>query len=188
MIGFKDKIVINDHFYHEKTTMEKRLLLLGILLSHDVHGYELAELFKHSVGIPIEIKKPNAYRLLGALEKDGLITHTEEQVGNRPTRRVYSITEAGKKEFMRLLRANIATYAEPEFPAMVGIDFASFLPAEEAVELLKTRLARVTEKAQAFDAIPAEIFEAHPTTAYLKDFYSQEVNWLKEFIVRLENK
>lgn len=168
--------------------MEKKLLLLGILISHDVHGYELSEMLKDNPGISIEMKKPNTYRLLGALEKDGLITYTEEQDGNRPVKRVYSITEAGKKEFEKLLKENIANYAEPEFPSMVGIDFISLLPTKEAVELLNTRLATVTEKVQAFDALSEEIFKAHPTTAYLKAFYSQEINWLKEFINQLEKE
>jgi len=168
--------------------MEKKLLLLGILLSHDVHGYELNEILKNSPGIPIELKKPNTYRLLSALEKDGLIAYTEEQAGNRPVRRVYSITQAGKKEFERLLKENIANYAEPEFPSMVGIDFISLLPATEAVELLKTRLTIVDKKVQAFESIGTEILEAHPTTAYLKAFYIQEINWLREFINQLEKQ
>ncbi len=168
--------------------MEKKLLLLGILLSHDVHGYELNEMLQHNLGIPIEMKKSNAYRLLGVLEKDGLITHTKEQAGNRPMRRVYSITEAGEKKFKRLLRENIAAYAEPEFPSMVGIDLISLLPTEEAIELLYERLEIIEKKVDAFTELPAEILEAHPTTAYLKRFYTQEVAWLKEFISHLEKQ
>ena len=168
--------------------MEKELLLLGILLSHDVHGYELSEMLKHNLGTPIAMKKSNAYRLLNAMEKDGLITHTEEQAGNRPVRRVYSITEAGEKEFKRLLKANIAAYTEPEFPSMVGIDFISLLPNGEAIQLLKERLEIVGKKAQAFAELPEEIMGAHPTTIYLKRFYVQEVEWLREFISHLENQ
>jgi DNA-binding PadR family transcriptional regulator len=112
--------------------MNKKLLLLGILLSHDMHGYELSEILKF-IGIPIEMKKSNAYRLLGVLEEDELITFTNEQVGNRPVRRVYSITEKGKEEFQRLLRENLAAYTEPDFPSLIGIDFIHLLPAEEAV-------------------------------------------------------
>ncbi len=168
--------------------MEKKLLLLGILSSHDMHGYEISEIFKHNIGMPIEMKKSNAYRLLNALEKDGLITHTEDQVGNRPIRRVYSITEAGEKELKRFLRANIATYAEPDFPSMVGIDLISLLPSEETIELLTERLEIIEKKVDAFTELPAEILEAHPTTAYLKAFYLQEVNWLREFIEELREQ
>ena len=168
--------------------MEKELLLLGILLSHAVHGYGLNEMLKHNLGTPIAMKKSNAYRLLNAMEKDGLITHTEEQAGNRPLRRVYSITEAGEKEFKRLLQANIATYAEPEFPSMVGIDFISLLPKEEAIQLLEKRLEIVEKKAQDFAELSEEITEAHPTSTYLKSFYEQEVEWLREFISHLENQ
>lgn len=168
--------------------MEKKLLLLGVLLSHDVHGYELSEMLKDNPSIAIEMKKPNTYRLLNALEKDGLITHTEEQVGNRPTRRVYSITAAGKEEFRRLLTASIAAYEEPQFPAMVGFDFISLLPTRETIELLNQRLEIIEGKVQTFEDLPAEILDAHPTSAYLKNFYEKEVSWLKEFISQLETQ
>ena len=168
--------------------MEKELLLLGILLSHNVHGYELSEMLKHNLGTPIAMKKSNAYRLLNAMEKDGLITHTEAKAGNRPVRRVYSISGAGEKAFKKLLRENIAAYAEPEFPSMVGIDLISLLPNDEAIQLLKERLEIIERKEQAFAELPEEIMGAHPTAAYLKRFYTQEVVWLREFISHLENK
>ena len=165
--------------------MNKKLLLLGILLSHDMHGYELSEILKY-IGIPIEMKKSNAYRLLGVLEKDELITFTNEQVGNRPVRRVYSITEKGEKEFQRLLRENLAAYTEPDFPSLIGIDFIHLLPAEEAVALLEKRLKLVEAKKKAFEALPKETVEEHKATPYLKAFYAQEIAWLKEFIDHLK--
>ena len=115
--------------------MEKRLLLLGLLLSHGMHGYQLNEVLQHNPGIPIALKKSNAYKLLNDMETDGWVTHQKEQAGNRPPRRVYSVTKEGEAAFYRLLRKNLSTNPTPEFPGAVGLDFVYALPAEEVVAL-----------------------------------------------------
>ena len=74
------------------------------------------------------------------MEKDGWVTHIQEQEGNRPQRRVYSVTEDGEAAFYRLLRENLSTHPSPEFPGVVGLDFLYMLPSEEAVSLLEKRL------------------------------------------------
>ena len=66
--------------------MEKKLLILGLLLSHGMHGYQLNEMLEHNPGTPISLKKSNAYKLLDDMEKDGWVTHTLEKEGNRPQR------------------------------------------------------------------------------------------------------
>ena len=125
--------------------MEKKILLLGLLLSHDMHGYQLNEILQHNPGTPISLKKSNAYKLLNDMEKDGWVTHTQEQVGNRPQRRVYRVTEEGEAAFFHLLRENLASQPSPEFPGVVGLDFLYLLPTDEATALLETRLHLVEE-------------------------------------------
>ena len=49
--------------------MESKLLILGLLLSHEMHGYQLYEVLSQNPGTPISLKKPNTYRLLGDMEK-----------------------------------------------------------------------------------------------------------------------
>jgi len=154
--------------------MEKKLLLLGLLLSHGMHGYQLNEMLQQNPGTPIVLKKSNAYKLLNDMEKDGWITHKQEQEGNRPQRRVYSVTKEGEAAFYRLLRENLSTYPSPEFPGFVGLDFLYLLPAEEAVTLLETE-------------IPVEIQQSHLATEYLHKFYASEIEWLSEIINRLQS-
>ena len=52
--------------------MEKKLLLLGYLLSHSMHGYQLNQVLQHSAGLPITLTKSNAYKLLGADSNDSM--------------------------------------------------------------------------------------------------------------------
>jgi DNA-binding PadR family transcriptional regulator len=167
--------------------MEKKILILGLLLSHDMHGYQLNEVLQHNPGTPISLTKSNAYKLLNDMERDGWITHTQDQVGNRPQRRVYSVTEEGKVVFFRLLRENLSSQPSPEFPGVVGLDFIHLLPSDEAAALLETRLQLVEKNFQLLDELPLEIRQSHLSSEYLHKFYANEIEWLSGIIERLQS-
>jgi DNA-binding PadR family transcriptional regulator len=166
--------------------MEKKLLLLGLLLSHEMHGYQLNEMLQQNPGMPITLKKSNAYKLLNDMETDGWVTHQEEQAGNRPPRRVYSVTKAGEAAFYQLLRENLSGYPPPEFPGVVGFDFLYALPAEEVITLLKQRQQAIEAKFQQLDEVPAEIRQTHLAIEYLHHYYAAELQWVAGVINRLQ--
>ena len=168
--------------------MEKKLLLLGLLLSHGMHGYQLNEALHQNPSTPISLKKSNAYKLLNDMEKDGWVTHYQEQEGNRPQRRVYTVTEEGKAAFQRLLRENLSAHLLPEFPGVVGLDFIYALPPNEAAALLAERRQAVEEKFQQLDSIAIEIRQNHLGINYLHQYYAQEIEWLNETIDRLRQE
>ncbi len=170
----------------DDTMMEKKLLLLGLLLSHDMHGYQLNEMLQHNPGMSITLKKSNAYKLLNDMETDGWITHQEEQEGNRPPRRVYTVTKEGEAAFYRLLRENLSTCPTPEFPGVVGLDFVYALPSEEVITLLKQRHQAIEAKFQQLDGVTEEIRQSHLAVEYLHHYYATEIQWLVEVINRLQ--
>lgn len=168
--------------------MERKLLLLGLLLSHGMHGYKLNVVLQQYPCTPISLKKSNAYKILNDMEKDGWITHVQEQEGNRPQRRVYSVTKEGEAAFYNMLRENLSTYSSPEFPGVVGLDFLYLLPGEEAATLLEIRLQVVDAKFQQLDNISVEIRQSHLTIEYLHRYYAKEIEWLTEVINRLRSE
>jgi len=165
--------------------MEKKLLLLGTLRAHEMHGYQLNEMLRQSVGLPIRLTKPNAYKLLNKMEQDGWITYREEQEGNRPPRRVYKITKEGEIAFQNMLRDSLSAYLIPEFPSTVVFNFLELIPADEAVALLKQRREKIVAYFNEVDEIPAEMREAHLSVEYLFRFYQTEIEWLDEIIAQL---
>ena len=167
--------------------MEKKLLLLGLLRSHGMHGYQLSEVLQQNPGIPVILKKSNAYKLLNDMEMDGWVTHYEEQEGNRPPRRIFTVTEEGETAFYRLLRENLSTYPTPEFPCVVGLDFVHALPAEEVVALLEQRHKAVEAIYQQLDGVSEETRQSHLATEYLHHYYATELQWLTELINRLKS-
>lgn len=168
--------------------MEKKLLLLGLLLSHEMHGYQLNEALQHNPSRPISLKKSNAYKLLNDMEKDGWVDHYEEQEGNRPQRRVYTVTEEGKEAFNRMLRENLSAHLPPEYPGVVGLDFLHTLPPSEAAALLSERRQAVEKKFQQLDGLSTEIRQSHLSVDYMHQYYLQEIEWLDKTIDRLRQK
>jgi DNA-binding PadR family transcriptional regulator len=165
--------------------MEKKLLLLGLLRNHEMHGYQLNAMLGESVGISIKLTRPNAYKLLNKMEQDGWVTYREEQEGNRPLRRVYAVTEEGELAFQQMLRDSLASYSVPEFPSTVGFNFLELLPADEAVDLLQQRRDKILSHFSAVAELPAEMRDVHPGIVYLFRFYRSEIEWLNEIIVQL---
>lgn len=122
---------------------DRHLLLLGILMVHSQHGYQLHEFIERNLGRVTDMKKPTAYATLDRLSNAGYVDVHTEREGNRPVRKVYQITEAGQAYFMELLRVGLATADEMKFSSDIPIMFLDHLPASEAIALLQERLEQL---------------------------------------------
>jgi len=166
--------------------MERELLLLGLLRSQNMHGYQLHEAIDSHLGVGVQLAKPTAYRLLSSMAEDGWVTSREEQEGNRPPRRVYAITPQGEIAFQRLLRENLANYQPSDFTCHIGLAFLDELSAEEALPLLQRRRAAMEELSDATRA-----HGEHPGSLQLilerqVHLLAAELDWLDTVIARLE--
>jgi DNA-binding PadR family transcriptional regulator len=169
------------------TIKDKQLLLLGILSTHSLHGYELNELLKSSANA-IRIGKANAYQLLAKLEKDGLIEGREEQIDKRPPRTVYTITETGQLEFSRLLQEQLAEYQPLDYPNGISLNFMNVLPPEIAVPLLEQRATRLAARCATFAGFSDDIRASHPGLDFLVRLTELEQSLLQELIEKLKKE
>lgn len=166
--------------------MEKKLILLGVLRNQDMHGYQLSDHLEHTSGMAISLSKANAYRLLAGMEADGWVTYREEQEGNRPPRRVYTITAAGEQAFQNILRESLGAYLRPQLPGAVALNYLDSLPQDEAVALLEQRREGLRRQYLEIDNYPEEVRHTHEGIAYLHRFFLSEMEWLEELIARLK--
>jgi DNA-binding PadR family transcriptional regulator len=167
--------------------MERELLLLGLLRSQDMHGYQLHEAIDSHLGMGVQLTKPTAYRLLSNMTEDGWVTFREEQEGNRPPRRVYAITPQGEVAFQRLLRESLANYQPSEFTCHIGLAFLDQLSPEEALPLLHKRRAvmeELLESTQAHGEHPGSLQLMLERQVYL---LAAELEWLGTVIARLQD-
>lgn len=166
--------------------MERELLLLGLLHSIEMHGYQLHEVVDSHLGMSVQLTKPTAYRLLNNMAEDGWVTYREEQEGNRPPRRVYAITAQGKAAFQKLLRENLANYQPVDFTCHIGLAFLDELSAEEALPLLYRRRAGMEELLESTRA-----HGEHPGSLQLMLEHqvhqlAAELDWLDTVIARIQ--
>jgi DNA-binding PadR family transcriptional regulator len=73
--------------------------LLGLLVSEPKHGYELFQEFSRELGGVWRIGQSQLYAQLKLLEESGLVSVRVEEQPNRPARKVYQLTPAGRAAF-----------------------------------------------------------------------------------------
>lgn len=167
--------------------MERKLLLLGLLRSQEMHGYQINELIDAHLGSSVQLKKPTVYKLLATMVDDGWIGYYEEQEGNYPTRRVYQITPKGEEAFQRLLRQSLADYQPISYLGNIGIVFLDNLPKGEAVSLLMQQQQKVEELAEALQADEQHQGGFQLMLSYHLNQLSAELAWLDELITHLQD-
>ncbi len=165
------------------TIKDKYLLLLGILSSHDVHGYQLNQMLKLPANV-IKIGKANAYQLLARLENKGYVKHKEVRTGNRPPKLVYSITNPGKEEFNRILRERLTEFEPFEYPDGVSLNFIGLLKPQETLSLLRKRQERLANHCKALSGFSDEFRASHPGI----DFFVHQVKLENELLNKLVKK
>ena len=76
--------------------MSIRFAILGLLAAEPMHGYAIqAALEQHFCDV-CEPSYGEVYRVLAGLARAGLVAPASLRIGNRPRRKVYSLTAAGR--------------------------------------------------------------------------------------------
>lgn len=122
---------------------ERALLLLGVLMTQSQHGYQINDFIENRLCRVADMKKATAYAQLDRLHEGDMVDISVEQVGNRPPRKVFTITDAGRELFHRLLAANLAAVEIPTYAGDIGLMFINHLPRAEAIAALRQRLAQL---------------------------------------------
>jgi DNA-binding PadR family transcriptional regulator len=120
--------------------------IIGLLQQEQRTGYELkTSCFDQCLAHLWPADQAQIYRTLDKLLEQGWITCSIEIQCDRPNRKVYSVTEAGKAEFIRWLQSPhpLPTLREP---LLIQLFFAAHLPNEAIVQLLEQQLAARIEK------------------------------------------
>ncbi|HEY9666329.1 MAG TPA: PadR family transcriptional regulator [Coleofasciculaceae cyanobacterium] len=120
--------------------------ILGLLQQEEMTGYDLkTSCFDRCIAHLWPADQAQIYRTLDKLVEQGWITCTVEIQPNRPNRKVYSVTEAGKAELSRWLQCPqpLPTVREP---LLVQLFFAAQLPNEAIIQLLEQQLVARREK------------------------------------------
>src|SRR5919107_4755230 len=115
---------------------------MALLYERPMHPYEMVstmrERGKHD---SVRLRYSSLYSVVGALEREGLISSKETvREGRRPERTVYGITDAGREEFLTWLRELLREPAKEYTQFAAGLSFIAALSPDEAVGLLEERV------------------------------------------------
>lgn len=80
------------------------LIVLGMLKKESLSAYDIQKLVEYrNISKWVKISTPSIYKKVIQLEEKGLITSRIEKDGKMPEKAVYTLTDAGKEEFEKLM-------------------------------------------------------------------------------------
>ncbi|WP_416148275.1 PadR family transcriptional regulator [Salipaludibacillus sp. HK11] len=114
--------------------MSLRYALLGIISRKPVTGYDVVRIFKQQMIYFWSSTHSQIYTELHKMENDNLIEHELVIQGTSPNKKIYSLTDSGKKELIRW------AIEEPLKPAKIKDEFlikATIFPVLSVIEINK---------------------------------------------------
>ena len=119
--------------------MSLRNALLALLRVGPLSGYELQKQFSVSVGHVWHAPDSQIYPELRKMEAAGLIEGEEQVRGERGTRRVYHVTDAGDRAFLDWMESPIE-YSRVRDPAHLRAAYLEATTPEAAREFLRAHM------------------------------------------------
>ena len=120
--------------------MSLRNALLALLRVGPLSGYDLQKQFSLSVGHVWHAPDSQIYPELRKMETAGLIEGEEQVRGERGTRRVYHVTDAGDRSFLDWMEAPL-DYSRVRDPAHLKAAYLEATTPEVAREVLHAHIA-----------------------------------------------
>jgi len=134
------------------------LAVLALLWERPMHPYEMSmTLRERRKDESVRLNFGSLYSVVDSLVKHGLIeASSTERDGNRPTRTVYRITDAGATEAIDWLTELVRTPVK-EFPQFeAALSFLPLLGPDDVVRLLRLRLTSLDRQVGAIEASLAD--------------------------------
>ena len=136
--------------------MSLEYAILGFLNYRPYSGYDLKKIFDTSVRHFWPADQSQIYRTLARLTEQGNVEMEKVPQEDRPDRKVYHITPAGRVELMSWL-ALPPPMGEPRSAALIQVFFAAQLTDEEILAKFEGSAAAMRSVLAQYDQIPAQL-------------------------------
>ena len=120
--------------------MSLRYALLALLRVGPLSGYDLQKQFSLSVGHVWHAPDSQIYPELRKMETEGLIEGEEQARGQRGTRRVYHVTNAGEQAYIQWMRSPL-DYQRVRDPAHLRAAYLENTSPDAAREFFRAHIA-----------------------------------------------
>lgn len=126
--------------------------ILGFLNYKPFTGYDLKKVFDISVRHFWPADQAQIYRTLGRLVEQNYATVEIIEQTDRPSRKVYHITEAGREELRRFLTTPIIPEENRSAP-LIQVFFSGMLSDEEALAIFERGAAMMRDMLGAYNQV-----------------------------------
>jgi DNA-binding PadR family transcriptional regulator len=171
------------------------IAILGLLLEHPMHPYEMFQTFvARSEDRIVKVRPGSLYHTVERLDRDGLVRATgTEREGNRPERTTYEITDTGHDRMLERITEMLAEwkYEYPEFP--LALAEAHNLPRDTVIRLLQKRVLMLRGQLElvgrAVDQVEGKNLDRKYwiEASYLRVLTQAETDWIESLIDELKN-
>jgi DNA-binding PadR family transcriptional regulator len=122
------------------------IVILALLSHKPKHGYEIKKDVSRILERETKLNNNLLYPALRRLEKNGAVVSELQEQAETPTRRVYSITPAGREMFKNLLVSFREDDISKEEEFLVRVAFMEKLDKNERLRLLDMRLGELKRR------------------------------------------
>jgi PadR family transcriptional regulator, regulatory protein AphA len=136
--------------------MSLEYAILGFLNYHPYTGYDLKKIFDSSIRHFWPADQSQIYRTLARLTEQGLAEMEKVPQDDRPDRKVYSITNAGRSELMKWL-SGPAPLGDAHNAPLIQVFFAGQLSDEQILAKFEGYTAILNAILDQYDQIPGQI-------------------------------
>jgi DNA-binding PadR family transcriptional regulator len=136
--------------------MSLEYAILGFLNYHPYSGYDLKKVFDSSVRHFWPADQSQIYRTLGRLTEQGFAEMEKVPQDDRPDRKVYSITKAGRAELMKWL-SGPTPVNEPRSAPLIQVFFLGQLSDEEILIRFEGYAAIMRAVLAQYDQVPSQL-------------------------------
>lgn len=173
--------------------------ILGFLSYGEMTGYDLAKAFGSSLDFFWHAQNSHIYLELKKLEQSGYIAGTLVLQEEKPNKRVFHLTDAGRQEFFRWLGEN-DTDISREFKSsfLMKVFFSGNVPPNQSITMLQNFISGCEEYLAGLSEVPESIREYGQSVDPYKALYWEMtadfgnsyiklcIAWAKRCIARLE--
>lgn len=177
--------------------MSLKFGILGLLHYGPQTGYEITQYFKNSLSFFWPAQTSQIYRELSNLEKEGYAVSEVIIQYDKPNKRLYHITDSGRKALLDWLSPQEHTQSISRSPFLMKLFFSAMQEKEKTIEVLQRFIEereRELEKLAPVDAIisdspfrETDSIYWNMTLDFGKKYNQMCIDWAKEKLQQLED-
>ena len=177
--------------------------ILGFLNYKAFSGYDLKKLMDNSIHFFWHAKQSQIYRTLKNLEQDGFVSASIQEQSEKPDKRIYRISEKGKKDLLKWLDQEEIGVSQKKDPFLLRLFFSAPLNKEQILLNLKLNLKKHYATVESFksniknnmqssaaksESLKRESFFWKATYDFGQMYYTAYIKWLHQLIKKVETE